>query len=1189
MLKYSFFLLIFLFTGVFAEEKYFPDADQVDPSIRYQKNSRIEVAPDGTFRVNGRLHHFLSAEVTLSGHPWKNSLKVPGIPAALEWLYCRYPDYDTLQRLGFDAFGSHVPPFFLADYSKTVKIDSLTYRNHPTLLAEQKQLWQSGLPVFIDTTCFEWRSGALAYGWMGCRQSDIPDEARNSSYRKPVDRWAPYSFMHPAGREIYRKMWTEAAEYARDQKTVVLAYELFNEAGYNDPSPYNRKLFAGYLKQKYQTTEKMNHIWKSSYSSIEAAAGFKDQKENLGLFVEWAKFMEECAIDLCRFGQQEIRKIDPDARVTNQIHGGASYRHITNSNFNLYRMSKILTAVAYPTGGSSCQVNGLDKEPGDTISSPDFADLETLPRAAYFKVLAEGKALLSNEHYVRHSIFNQIWLDAIHHSGVTNAWAWNSGIARLNPENRTEKGLKEAQCPYEFLNPFMYQTQELTEFARAKKEIAKFGEFFLPRDRGIKSETAVLLSYPTSRRMGFRSDLSDAHLMPLYANALIFSHYPTDVIAEEHLAEGRADRCKVIVAAGVSNTMPGTVKRLMEFVRRGGILILGRTFPGLDEYDNPNSEWNSYPGWKIRTTENPAAGYAAFETRFRSGVLPGDLKGRLSLTPAFDGKWEEIGQCGGRGALFRKAFGKGYVYFILPELRMYPLAAILGGILERHQVRPSLMIANASGTELPPNVELHVSKLNGKHAAFLFNYDSYPKLLTLKPERKSAAFDLISRKKLPETKHGFLYLLPPQSRGIVAFGAESLYREFGPFTPVSEDGLRTEKRREEENLEQKRRAVKTQYSPDSLRTRTIDLRPFCNREYVDNKAGDGLGGWSDEGRTMSLDHVPLYPEVLDGVPCDFIRPDMNEYRTCIVLKSTRGTNTALPEAVRGIPVHAKVKNLYFFHTTVWAEKNKQVLTYRVHYADGTSLDIPIRTGKEIGDWYLEATPVEQKKQIAWRNSNGHGFFLWQWKNPRPETEIRSLDILSANGSTVPIVLGITMEEAGSSPLTPISSAEDFDTFFIPEAHYQKTMRHKILLDPTDGHGLRIRTKDSNSGFISRRNFGKGSVSLELRNESQNPRITLHLLQRAKEYFSLSLNFKARKGFLAEIRNGKEVVRKEFGIPAVKTGTPYLLTGTYTGKSVQFKLNGTLLAELPAPSGARGRITLHQNWWNAVCISKLGFE
>ena len=151
------------------------------------------------------------------------------------------------------------------------------------------------------------------------------------------------------------------------------------------------------------------------------------------------------------------------------------------------------------------------------------------------------------------------------------------------------------------------------------------------------------------------------------------------------------------------------------------------------------------------------------------------------------------------------------------------------------------------------------------------------------------------------------------------------------------------------------------------------------------------------------------------------------------------------------------------------------------------------------------------------------------------------------------------------------------------------MRHKILLEPTDGHGLRIRTKDSNSGFISRRNFGKGSVSLELLNESQNPRLTLHLLQRAKDYFSFSLNFKERKGFLAEIRNGKEVVRKEFQIPEIKTGSSYLLTGTYTGKSVAFKLNGTLLAELPAPSGARGKIVLQQNWWSSICIRGLCFQ
>ena len=291
MLKPSISLLLLLSFGAFADNALFPEADQVDPLIRYQKNSKLEVAPDGTLRVNGKIHYFLSAQISMA-HPWANRLKVPGAPKSLDWLYNKFPDYDSLQRVGFDFIGTNVPPYFLKEYSKTVNIDQL--RDTPVVRAEQKQVWESGLPVYIDITCFEWMRGCLAYGWMGCKQSDIPEEARNTRYRTAFNRWAPYSFMHPAGREIYRKMWTETARFAKKHGTKILAYELFNEAGYNDPSDYNRKLFVGYLKKKYKNPEEMNRLWKSSYASFEAASRFKDQKENLGLFVEWGKFMEEC-------------------------------------------------------------------------------------------------------------------------------------------------------------------------------------------------------------------------------------------------------------------------------------------------------------------------------------------------------------------------------------------------------------------------------------------------------------------------------------------------------------------------------------------------------------------------------------------------------------------------------------------------------------------------------------------------------------------------------------------------------------------------------------------------------------------------------------------------------------------------------------------------------------------------------
>lgn len=1185
MLKYQILLTACLALSAIGAEKLFPEAGQVDPSIRYEKNSKVEVAPDGTFRVNGKIHHFLSAEIE-PAHPYaRKNLKIPGVPESLGWLYNTYPDYDYLQRVGFDSIGAKAPPYFLKEYSKTVKINAMA--DSPAVAAEQKQVWQSGLPVYVDITCFEYQEGSLAFGFMGCKKSDIPEEARNTRYNTPWNRWAPYSFMHPAGREIYRKMWTNAADFARKQGTRVLAYELFNEAGYNDPSEYNRNLFIGYLKRRYKTPEAMNRLWRSNYASFEDASRFKDQRENLGLFADWGKFMEECVVDLCAFGLREIKKIDPDARVTNQINGAAMYRRVSLNNFNMYHISNVLNAVAYPTGGANVQLNGLSKEPEQTLYAADFADLERLPIYAYYKVLSEGKPLLNDENYEHGNIFNAAWQDVIHQSGATNFWSWDTGYHRLKPHERTIKGLQDSalKFPWELINPFAFAPEELTQFATAQKEIAKFKEIFLPRDRGVKSEVAVLLSYPTSRRAGFDLNIPNSELMPLYANSLIFTHYPIDIIAEEHLAEGRADRYKAIVAAGVRNVMTGTLNRLMDFVGKGGVLILGREFLQYDEYDNPNPDWNAYPDLRIVQKENGFSGYTKFDTDFRTSVLPGELKGLSSLSATFSGKWEEIGKCGDRGALFRKQYGKGWIYAVLPELRMYPLGTVLRGILERHNIHPALGIANAGGVELPPNVELHVSRCGGKYAAFLFNHDAYPKVLTLKPEPAAGAFDLIDRKELPKTGHGFLYYLPPHQRGIVAFGKAEEYKEFGPFSAISEKDIFTAKEKEDALLEEKRKAIKTLYTPDLLRTRAIDLRSFCNRNYTDDKAGDGQGGWSDEGAKMSLNYVPLQQEILEGVPCDFIRADMNEYRTCIVLKSTRSGNTELPEAVANIPVNAQVKNLFFFHTAVWAEKDKQVLTYRIRYVNGKTLDIPIRTGREIGDWYLAVAPLPLQKQIAWRNSEGYGFFIWDWRNPHPQDEIRSVDILSGNGPTVPIVLGITVEEPEHKSMMPINSEEDFDACFVLEPHYQKVFKEKIFLQSTDSQGLLLYNMDSNSSFISRKNLAAGSVSLELKNGT-TPRMSMDILADKGNCFQLMLDFKQKKGSLVRMADRKETEKQEFEIPASPPENVYWLTGSYKNGKVTFQFNGALLAELPAPPGLQGKIILRHYWWSKIYVRKI---
>lgn len=1177
---------------VFAGEKIFPEANEVDPLIRYRKNSKVEVAPDGTFRVDGKIHYFLTAHV-FSATPVSGTRKVPGAPASLDWLYKDFPDYDQMQRIGFDCISTTTYPRWILEYSKT--FSSGLVSDSPKVRKHNRQIWESGLPVYVDITGFAWGHGALAHATMGCRRDAIPDEARNTNLKRSGDRWASYAFMHPAGRELYRKMWTDAANFAKEHNAKVLAYELFNESGYNDPSAYNRRLFVDYLNKKYHTPAEMNRIWKSDYASFEAASQFQNQRENLGLFVDWAKFMEDCVVDLCKFGQKEILKIDPDAYVTNQIQGRGMFRTVSRNNFNMYRISKVLNAVVYPTLGPNFQCQGLSKEPSHTLDVRDISSPEGLVTYAFYKVLAEGKPLFNNENYANKgsSIFNAVWQDAIHGSGMTNFWSWGSGVGRLKIKELNEEGMKKSALTYyfELLNPFVKKPEELAEFAAAKKEIAEFGDFFLPRDRGVKTETALLLSFPTQRRHDFKPNRPDVNLLPLYVDALYFSHYPADVIAEEHLAEGRASRYKVIIAPGVSNAMPGTVKHLMEFAENGGVVVFVRNFMEKDEYDNPNPDWKNYSGWQAHRVDTPVFPSSIIETAYRSPNLPGELKGRPSAAARFKGEWEAIGKCGKNDAIYRKKCGKGWIYAVMPELRQYPAAAILGGILSRHGVKPPLELATANGSELVPNVEMHVSRLNGKYAAFLFNYDSYPKLITLKPEKERAAFDLVNRRSLPAYKGGFLYLLPPQSRGIIAFGDVALYATFGPFTPTSEQELRAEKAKIEEELERQRKSAKTLYSPRPERTYPLNLRPFCNRDYMDSQAGDGQGGWADEG--IGLAYTPTEPEKLQGVIFDFIRHDQNEYKACIVLKSTRKNNTDLPQTVENIPVKNKVQNIFFFHTLVYAAKGKkdQVLTYRIHYIDGESVDVPIRNGMEIGDWFIPVVPPEMKKQIAWQNNNQSGFFVWKWENPRPDTEIRSLDIISAVTPAVPIVLGITVEETAPD-MKQINNEEEFAEFFTPEAGSRKILKSKLFLENTDGEGMRLRTHEAHCSFISRKEYGEGTFSMELKNEKNTQRLILRLLEDPvkKSSCRMTLNFKTGEGTAVYMQNGKIREKKDFSFSRNVLDAPFLLAGTYAGDKVIFKLNGKTLSELSVPSGMRGRVGFNlQNWWGRLYIRKISVE
>ena len=111
----------------------------------------------------------------------------------------------------------------------------------------------------------------------------------------------------------------------------------------------------------------------------------------------------------------------------------------------------------------------------------------------------------------------------------------------------------------------------------------------------------------------------------------------------------------------------------------------------------------------------------------------------------------------------------------------------------------------------------------------------------------------------------------------------------------------------------------------------------------------------------------------------------------------------------------------------WKPTNEQkeppaVFEYVVHYGDGKTIEMPVKYGCGVGDW-LQAKPQGlPEAAVAWAApptkdaTKSAVVYQMQWTNPRPEVEIRSIDIRYdpkvSNQYGAPAVLAITAGTAG---------------------------------------------------------------------------------------------------------------------------------------------------------------------------------
>jgi hypothetical protein len=123
-----------------------------------------------------------------------------------------------------------------------------------------------------------------------------------------------------------------------------------------------------------------------------------------------------------------------------------------------------------------------------------------------------------------------------------------------------------------------------------------------------------------------------------------------------------------------------------------------------------------------------------------------------------------------------------------------------------------------------------------------------------------------------------------------------------------------------------------------------------------------------------------------------------------------------PQQITGIKINQTCRQLHFLQAAGWRSTDGATIgNYRVHYADGQVLGIPIVYGADVRDWNTDGDRAEKvtRSTVAWSGFN-HAqvvvrLFKTTWVNPLPETEIVSLDYVSTMAAAAPFLLAVTAE------------------------------------------------------------------------------------------------------------------------------------------------------------------------------------
>ncbi len=205
-----------------------------------------------------------------------------------------------------------------------------------------------------------------------------------------------------------------------------------------------------------------------------------------------------------------------------------------------------------------------------------------------------------------------------------------------------------------------------------------------------------------------------------------------------------------------------------------------------------------------------------------------------------------------------------------------------------------------------------------------------------------------------------------------------------------------------------------EFDAKNIKFTKLDLKPYMTTGFADQEAGDGKGGWTDQGAQNDLSSFDLRGEqYFESVPFDIVEPNDNGGKSAIALRQFfQGVFTEEVE----IPVGQKAAGFYVIHA--YSYDDSHIATYTYEYTDGTKADVEIRKNQQIYNWW--GRQESDVVRVIWTGENPEAssynlqisLNMFPCVNPNPEKEIKSLRLKSESDDCAAMILAITLADQG---------------------------------------------------------------------------------------------------------------------------------------------------------------------------------